>query len=236
MCANCGTDPAIVSVKWLAAFPGLRCIMDPVWREALQSAQEKILPPGKIVARKGDPCQHFLLVAQGTIRVFQSTEGGRERVLYRTGAGDICTLTLQNLLTRTNYSASAVTEDEVRVIAVPATHFRSALEHSTSFRDLVLSTLARRLNEMTHLIEQVAFQGLDLRLACMLEQFFGQHHTSTHLPITHQEIANELGTSREVVSRLLKNFERRGYIILHRGEIELRSPEALVHLSRNRSQ
>lgn len=236
MCANCETDPAIASAKWLAAFPGLCCIRDPVWREALQSAQEQILPPGKIVVRRGDPCRHFLLVAQGTIRVFQSTEGGRERVLYRTGAGDICALTLQNLLARTDYSATAVTEDEVRVVAVPATHFQSALEHSASFRDLVLSTLARRLNEMTQLIEQVGFQGLDLRLACLLEQFFGQHHTPMRLPITHQEIANELGTSREVVSRLLKNFERRGCIVLHRGEIELRSPEALVHLSRNRSQ
>ncbi len=235
MCATCNADPAIVSAKWLTAFPELRCIMDPAWQEAFQFAQEQILPPGKIIVHKGDPCQHLLLVAQGTIRVYQSTESGRERVLYRISAGDICVLTLQNLLAGTDYLASAVTEDVARVVSIPADHFRDALEHSPGFRNIILSTLARRLNEMTQLIEQVAFQGLDLRLACLLGHSFG-HRRAKRIPVTHQELAVELGTSREVVSRLLKNFERQGCIVLHRGEIELLSSEALAHLSRDHPQ
>jgi len=225
-CVNALTHPK----DWEIAFPALSRIADPVWRETLQSAKEQVMPPRTVVIRKNDPCRNFLLVAQGTIRVYQSTESGREHLLYRTHAGDICILTLQNLLAGTAYSAEAMTEDEVRVLIIPAESFHRALAQSEGFRNLILSTLAQRLNGMMQLVEQVTFQGLDLRLACLLGQLFGQRN-ATSLAVTHQELAGELGTTREVISRLLKEFEHMGCIKLFRGQIELLSPDALARLS-----
>ena len=225
-CANTLTRPK----DWEIAFPALSRISDPVWRETLQSAKEQAMPPRTVVIRKNDPCRNFLLVAQGTIRVYQSTESGREHLLYRTHAGDICILTLQNLLAGTAYSAEAMTEDEVRVLIIPAESFHRALVQSEGFRNLILSTLAQRLNGMMQLVEQVTFQGLDLRLACLLGQLFGQRNAAS-LAVTHQELAGELGTTREVISRLLKEFEHMGCIKLFRGQIELLSPDALARLS-----
>lgn len=225
-CVNALTRPK----DWEIAFPALSRIADPVWQETLRSAKEQTMPPRTVVIRKNDPCRNFLLVAQGTIRVYQSTESGREHLLYRTHAGDICILTLQNLLAGTAYSAEAMTEDEVRVLIIPAESFHRALSRSEGFRNLILSTLAQRLNGMMQLVEQVTFQGLDLRLACLLGQLFGQRNAAS-LAITHQELAGELGTTREVISRLLKEFEHMGCIKLFRGQIELLSPEALTRLS-----
>jgi CRP/FNR family transcriptional regulator, anaerobic regulatory protein len=217
--------------SWEAAFPALCGITDPVWQQALQSAKEQVMPPKTVVIRKNDPCRNFLLITQGTIRVYQSTEAGREHILYRTQAGEICILTLQNLMAGTAYSAEAMTEDEVKVVGIPAECFQRAMSQSEDFRNLILSTLSQRLNDMMQLVEQVTFQGLDLRLACMLGQLFGQHDANA-IRITHQELASALGTTREVISRLLKEFERMGCVQLRRGEIELLSPEALARLTR----
>lgn len=219
---------------WETSFPALNGITDPAWLDALHSAKEQTIPAKTVVIHKNDPCRSFLLITQGTIRIFQSTEGGREHTLYRTQAGEICILTLQNLLAGTNYSAEAVTEDEVKVVSIPAEYFYRALSRSESFRNLILSTLASRLNSLMQLIEQVTFQGLDLRLACMLGQLFGQRNTAS-ITVTHQDLAAALGTTREVISRLLKGFERMGCVKLRRGEIELLSPEALARLSHAKS-
>ena len=115
-------------------------------------------------------------------------------------------------------------------MVIPAESFHRALSQSEGFRNLILSTLAQRLNGMMQLVERVTFQGLDLRLACLLGQHFRQRNIA-RLPITHQELAGELGTTREVISRLLKEFERMGCIKLYRGQIELVSPDALARLS-----
>lgn len=180
--------------------------------------------------RKGDPCENFLFLVHGTVRVYEITENGRDIVLYRGRAGEMCILTITNLLEETAYSANAVTEDEVRLVSIPMRYFQNALEHSPGFRTFIMSSLAQRLGHVMRLVEQVTFQRLDLRLACLLGQRFGQLSTS-HVSVTHQKLASELGTTREVVSRLLKEFERMGCIRLYRGQIELVSKDALARLS-----
>jgi len=215
---------------WLSCFQGLSQITDPIWFDAVRAAKEVTIPPGTLVLRKGDACQNFLFLVQGTVRVYEITESGREIVLYRVRAGEMCILTITNLLEQTAYSASAITEDEVRVISIPMQYFQSAMEHSQNFRTFIMSSLARRLSDVMRLVEQVTFQRLDLRLACLLGQLFGQRNVS-HLSVTHQQLASDLGTTREVVSRLLKEFERMGCIRLSRGQIELVSEDALARLS-----
>jgi len=114
-------------------------------------------------------------------------------------------------------------------------HFQNAMAHSEAFRTYIVATLARRLNDAMRLVEQVAFQRLDLRLACLLGQLFGSRNAAS-IEMTHQELANELGTTREVMSRMLKEFERMGCLRLGRGQIELLSPEALEQMAKMRSK
>jgi CRP/FNR family transcriptional regulator len=218
--------------KWVSYFPGLADIRDEAWLEAQRAAREMVIPPRTVVIRRGDPCQNFLLLTRGTVRVYESSESGREIALYRTHGGDICILTLSNLLSGSDYAAEAVTEDEVGAIMIPMPFFQNAMAHSEAFRNFIMATLARRLSDVMRVVEQVAFQRLDLRLACLLGQLF-ERNKSAAISMTHEDLARELGTTRVVVSRMLKEFERMGCIRLQRGQIELLSSEALERLSRD---
>ena len=220
------------SADWLTVFPALNPIQDTSWLEAVRAGRYLDIPAGTMIVRKGQPCMNFLLVVQGTLRVYETAENGREILLYRLYGGEICVLTLTHLLQGIAYSACAVAETDARVVSIPLHPFQRALAESEAFRTAVLFTLSRRLSDVMQLVEQVAFHGLDLRLACLLGQLFGQRNTR-RLKITHQELARELGTTREVLSRLLKAFEHQGCIRLSRGQIELVSPEALTGWLRN---
>lgn len=220
---------ATTDLPWLANFPGLSGIADTAGTAALQAAVLHTFPAGTPLMRHGDPCESFVLLARGTVRVYQSDESGREIVLFRVRAGELCVLTVSDLAAARPYSANATAEEEVDMVIIPAAKFRDALARSDAFRAYVLSSLAQRLCGLMGLVEQVAFQRLDLRLACLLGQLFGQRNTAI-LRVTHQELAHELGTSREVISRFLKEFETLGCIRLRRGEIELLSPETLSRL------
>lgn len=225
-----GDNGSAISAGWLTAFPDLSEITDHAWLDALRSAKAVTLPAETAIVRPNDPCRDFVLVTQGAIRIYRRSENGRELVVYRTGAGEVCLCTLQNLLAGAPYSADMVTEDEVRAVTIPLEKFQQALAHSESFRNFVLNTLLRRLNHMMGLVEQLAFQNLESRLACLLGQFSKQRN-STCLELTHQDLATELGASRETVSRLLKEFERRDCIRLYRSKIELLSTEVLARLA-----
>ena len=215
---------------WLLAFPALAKIDDAAWLSARRAAKIFVIPPGTIMMRQGETSQGFVLFSKGSTRVYERTESGREIALYRTQSGEMCLLTLINLLTNTTYSAEAMTEEELHVVSIPLENFRKALTGSDGFRQVLFATLAQRLRDLTHLVGRVAFQRLDLRLAHLLNQLF-QERKTTRVEVTHQKIAQDLGTTREVASRLLKEIEHQGHIRLHRGAIELLSPQALARLS-----
>jgi len=215
---------------WQTNFPGLASVQDAAGLDALSAATVHRFPAGTEVVRTGDPCQAFILVSRGVLRVYEAGENGREIVLYRVRAGELCVLTLTDLMASRSYSAGAKAEEEVEVVMIPRACFQEALSLSDAFRTFLISTLSRRMGEVMSLVEQVAFQRLDLRLACLLAQLFKISHGAP-LEITHQALALELGSSREVISRMLKEFERKGCIHLGRGQIELLSPETLTHLT-----
>lgn len=221
-----GADPV-----WLSAFPILAAINDRAWRSARQSARLLRFPSNTILMRPGQPCQGFMLLAQGSVRVYERAENGREIVLYRTRAGEMCVLPLATLVSGVQYDAEAVAEEEVQIVSISVPEFRYAFANSEDFSRAILAALAQRVGDLMCLVGRVAFQGLDLRLACLLGQHFGQRRT-TILNVTHQELARELGTTREVISRLLKEFKRMGCIHLRRGVIELISLQDLARLSR----
>lgn len=223
--------PVTAIPGWLSNFPSLASITDKAWLEAVKAAKEFVLPPDTVMIREHQPCRDFLLVASGNVHIFKTAEDGREIMLYRTCSGEVCILTLGALLEGTDSSANSITENEVHAVAIPAAHFHKAMAESNVFRAFILSDLSRRMRELMGLVGHVAFERLELRLACLLGQLYGQGNT-TQLDITHEELARRLGSTRVVTSRLLKKFERMGCISLQRGRIELLSPEALTQLSK----
>ncbi len=228
------SDSSVDSIaERLAGFPLFREIQHPSWQEAIQAGRCMDIAAGTAIVRKGQPCLDFLLVVRGTIRIYEAAENGREILLYRLYGGEICVLTLSHLMQGIAYTACATAEDDVSVVSIPQIYFQRALAESEAFRTAVLISLSRRLSDVMQLVEEVAFHGLDLRLACLLGQRFGRSN-ARRLKITHQELARELGTTREVLSRLLKTFEHRGCIRLFRGQIELVSPDALSSWMRKR--
>lgn len=218
------TKETTESPAWLAAFPALGHVREEGWLAAMRAAREINVPAGKVVARKGDPCPDFLLVAEGSLRVYEHTESGREVTLFRTGPGQICILTLRNLIEGTGYDAEAITEEPARVIAIPTPLFDDALSRSPGFREFIFANVGRAIGNIMQLVERITFNTLDTRLACTLCELGGKGDV---ISITHEQLAHELGTTREVISRALRHMKQRGLIRLHRGTIEIVSPEAL---------
>lgn len=221
------TAASTSDTAWLAHFPALREITDPVGRRVITAAQHLRVPPGTTVFHTGDPCRNYLLVIDGSVRVQQTAPNGREIVLYRVGPGESCVLTTSCLLATSGYAAEGITEDEVEAVAIPAPDFHRAVAESPGFRQFVFDGFGQRLAELMTLIEEVAFGRLDARLAQRLLRLAGE---ADRVETTHQQLATEIGSAREVVSRQLKEFERRGWVALGRGHVDLRDRRALAAL------
>ncbi|EHJ05904.1 Crp/Fnr family transcriptional regulator [Marinobacter manganoxydans] len=191
----------------------LETLSGPLRKEVLSSLQSLHFEHGKILFRAGDPCQGLPLVLNGTVKVQMTGLSGHSIVLYRMGADDICTLSIGCLMTGDGFRAEAVVEEDAEVFMVPRGLFDRLMDQSADFRLGVMESYGRRLNDLMLLVEEVAFRRMDERLAHWLET----RAVEGSIRITHQELAVELGTAREVVSRLLKELERQGKLRLSRG-------------------
>jgi CRP/FNR family transcriptional regulator len=215
---------AETSTEWLRAFPALAAVTDPAWLRIAATAQLIRLPAGQAAFRPGDACENYVMVASGTIRVQKVAESGREIVLYRVEPGETCVLTTSCLLGGARYPAEGVTESEVEAAVLPIARFHEAVAASDGFRRFVFASLGERLSDLMVLVEAIAFGRVDARLA---ERLLALGGSNGQIATTHQSLAAELGTAREVVSRLLKEFERHGWLALTRGRIELKDRAAL---------
>jgi len=213
---------------WVRQFPLLANLSGPAWETLLGQARIVDIPAGETIYHVGDICENYLLVLDGSVRVQMFSENGHEIVLYRVESGQSCIMTTSCLLARENYQAEAVTESPVKAVIIPATTFEQALASLDGFRRFVFTTYARRVADLLSLIKAVAFERMDVRLARFLLQ---QTDKQAELHMTHQDIANELGTAREVISRLLKEFERRGIIETHRGYLSITSRPDIEQIS-----
>ncbi len=218
-----------MNVPWLQAFPALQGIVDAAWLTAVEQARTHVLPQGSVLFRDGDPCSHYVLVVDGAVRVQKIDAQGREIMLYRVEDGQTCMLTTSCLLGRQPYPAEGIAETEVSLVLLPMQAFEHAISGSSDFLRFVMAQIGQRIGDLMALVEDVAFGRMDVRLARLLEQRARTQGTEIHS--THQELAFELGTAREVVSRLLKDFERRGLLRLQRGLVEVASLEGLQALA-----
>lgn len=208
------------------AFPDLTGLSAAI-RNELEALQPMKVPAGTVLFRDGDVCQGYVFVLSGSVRVQKMDPEGREIVLYRVEDGQTCMLTTACLLGGRAYPAEGVAEEETQ-LALLAPGRLDALLADTDFRRFVLAMISERVADLMALIEDVAFGRMDVRLARRLLEL---DNGTGELRLTHQQLATELGTAREVVSRILKDFERRGLVSLGRGILALPHPADLRELA-----
>jgi CRP/FNR family transcriptional regulator len=194
-------------------------------REFLQTAFLARIPRGKDVFAEGDPIDAIALLISGEVRVYKIGETGREITLYRFGDGGSCILTANAILSRQSFPALATVQREAEAVMIPADAFRDWVRRYDLWRDFVFDLLSQRLSSVMALVDEVAFRRMDARVAGFL---FRRGRLRNPIPVTHQEIAAELGSSREVVSRILEDFVGRGLIRMSRGAVEVLDFPALA--------
>jgi CRP/FNR family transcriptional regulator len=198
---------------------------DPFSRRFFEKAVLTTLKKGQYVCHEGSSCSHLAILLDGTARVYKLGESGKEITLYRVGPGESCVLTASCILSEVPFPAIAVCETAVEAVVIPAGDVQKWLSESVTWRNYIFGLVATRLTNIINVVEDVAFRRMDKRIA---EHLYKRTDRTSHLLLaTHQEIASELGTSREVVSRILKDFELEAIIKVTRGAIELLDPEKL---------
>ncbi|MEJ2142820.1 MAG: Crp/Fnr family transcriptional regulator [Gammaproteobacteria bacterium] len=204
----------------LSDYPDLTENADPQCWDMLAGARLQTIEAGTVLFHEGMVCEHLMLIVEGCVRVYKESEEGREVTLYRVEPGQLCIHNLNNLVDGIQYPIMARTETELRGLVISRPAFKKALDESASFRGYVLRTLTGRLSHMVDLISGFAFDRLDLRVAVWLAEQF--ERSSGHpIKVTHNDVADELGTTREMISRILKDFEHKRCIQLARGKIHL---------------
>ncbi len=180
----------------------------------------KEIAQGETVFLKGDTCSFFSLILKGRVRVYKTGETGREITLYRFQTGESCILTASCILSKNNFPAEAVVEEDVEAVLIPNELLREFVKQYEPWRKYFFDVLSMRLGEVMEIIDEVVFRKRDTRIA----EYLMKHSSNDEVETTHQQIAAELGTSREVVSRILKDFERDNTITIDRGKIVINNP------------
>jgi CRP/FNR family transcriptional regulator len=224
-CRPTGRDMNKLAI--LEMFPFYRQSPPPLRAAVMEAAEYARLAPGAFFYHAGDVCGHFALVGRGSIRVFKIGETGREVTLYHVQDGEACLINMLCVILARPAMATAQVECATEAVILPGALVREWVGTSGPVRDFIFEAMATRVVDVMTLVEEIAFHKTDSRLATLLLQRFA---TLRVISATHQDIAAELGTVREVVSRLLKEFTRRGAIQLARGHLELRDEAILRQL------
>jgi CRP/FNR family transcriptional regulator len=193
-------------------------------QEFQQEAFFARIAAGQDVFLEGDRVEGIALLISGVVRVYKIGETGRQITLYRFGNGQSCILTANAILSQKTFPAVATVEKDAEAVMIPAEVFRKWVGKYDMWREFVFDLLSQRLSSVMEIIDEVAFRRLDTRLATLL---LTRSQIQNPIRMTHQEIAAELGSSREVISRLLEDFSERGFVVVSRGEIEILDSEGL---------
>jgi len=213
---------------WTERFQGTRALPRSVRDRLLRVAQVRTYPKGHEVFGPSNVPDSLLFLFDGTIRVSQTSENGRDIVLYRVDAGESCVLTTACMLAEEAYNAEGVAETDITVISLPKAAFDALVSEEPAFRSFVFAAYSRRLIDLLRVVDDVAFGRIDVRLADRLLTLVG---SDREISATHAQIASELGTAREVISRVLLDFQKRGYVAQSRGRIAIIDKPALRALA-----
>ena len=217
----------IVTSDWSRRFPGLALLSEAERSRLEERARVVDVPAGAEVFSPGAPCGAYLLVLDGTVRVQMLADTGREIVLYRVRSGESCVLTTACLMGDEAYSAEGVVEEPTRAVILPRPVFDEFLATSDGFRRFVFAGFGHRVAEILATMQDAVFHRVDARLA----RHLAARAEDGPLLATHRDLAAELGTAREVVSRHLKAFEKRGLVRLGRGTVAVIDRPGLARLA-----
>lgn len=213
---------------WTERFQGTRGLPRAVRDRLLASARVMRYASGATVFCPDNRPDNLLFLIEGRLRVSQTSESGREIVLYRVEAGESCVLTTACMLAEEAYNAEGIAETPLVAVALSQDTFDQLAAEEPSFRKFVFAAYSRRLLDLLHVVDEVAFGRIDVRLAAKLLALAG---ADVEVSATHDDLARELGTAREVVSRVLQDFQKRGLISQARGRVRLLSRENLTQLA-----
>jgi CRP/FNR family transcriptional regulator len=214
----------------LSLFPVLKTLDHNALQELIREGSLVKRTAGTILMRKGEPCPHVPLVLSGVLRVYKLSPGGREMTLYRAAPGDTCLVSVACKLTGEDFPAIAQVEEDAELFFIPGGVFQKYLDTHLPWKDFVILTLYKRLAESLQVLESVTFDRVDRRLAAWLVNHSEEEKSAT-LHVTHEQIAVELGSAREVISRMLGEMRHQGWLELGRKRIKIIDKKALEELA-----
>lgn len=200
------------------ALPILKDASSELVREFQQAAFLARIPAGHDVFLEGDRIDAIALLISSVVRVYKIGETGREITLYRFGYGESCILTVNAILSQKSFPAIATVEQEAEAVMIPVDKFRDWVRRYDPWREFVFDLLSDRLSTVMAVVDEVVFQRMDRRVASLL---ITKSNTLHPIRTTHQELASELGSSREVISRILEDLSQKGLIEVGRGIVEV---------------
>lgn len=209
-------------------FPALRSLPDPLLAELQAQAETISAHQDEILLDEAAACRGFLLVTDGTVAAYRRSDNGRRLLVCRVGPGEACAITVGAMLGQRVDKLCAVAESAVSGVCFPQPLFFKLLDQSLGFRSFVFSVFARCLCESLGLLGLLAFGGLEERLACSLLR------RRYPIRVSHKELADELGTAREQISRILKCLEQRNILQLRRRNIYVTNESALRNIAEGR--
>ena len=195
-----------------------------------EDTKHSSVPEGQYLFNPGDQCDHYVYIQSGTVRVDLLSSNGQQLLLYRIQERQSCVMTTACLLGSSHYYAHAVTESPVELLLIPHSTFHNRMDDSPAFREFVFSGFAQRLALLMQRTAELATRSIDQRLAAALLAAADRYYPEKIIMLTHEQLAVEVGTAREVISRRLANFEKQGLIFRHRGAVEILSSRDLEHL------
>jgi CRP/FNR family transcriptional regulator len=211
----CRILPQMDTDKNMALFTFERDLLD-----ELNELEVLDIQPGTVVLKEHEYIKVIPLVLEGSIKLRKLDQTGREIIFYHIEPGESCILSINSCLSNKESQAEAIIEKNTRIIAVEADRIRNWMDRYSSWRKFVVKLHYERMAELMTLVDQVLFKSVDIRLIKHLKD----HAVDNVLETTHQQLAGELGTAREVISRLLKQMEKEGLISLERGKIKIIKP------------
>ncbi|MCX4194715.1 Crp/Fnr family transcriptional regulator [Methylobacterium organophilum] len=204
--------------RWIDRFPLLRALSPAHLQIARGTVHFPVLDAGAIAYELDGECANYLMCLEGRTRIFRMSEGGREVLIYKVGPGGTCALTTQCLLSGGTFPAQSVAEERTELAALPVSTFQHLMGESAAFRSFVMDDYTRLMSGLFTLIDEVAFAPLKQRL---VQRLLAESEPRGIAAVTHQKLADDVGSVREVVSRILAQWAEAGLIELRRGAVEI---------------
>lgn len=213
-------------------YPFLECLDDNKKEIIKSSLIVKNYETDYTLIHEGASCIGFSLIIKGTIRVYKLSDKGREVTLYKLSSGDTCYLSMSCMLSNKSYPAFAEVIEPTTVAFIPSSIFNSFIYDTLDFQKYIFGNLYNKFNDVVNVLEEVAFESIDTRIAKYLLQTSRNSNNSMYLYLTQEKIAQDIGTSREVVSRMLTDFKNKDILTSSRGKITIQDFNKLNSLTK----